>query len=330
MSESAERLLKQTYSEIIQGFSITRYRGNRVFVHHFGNIDDLETNVLYTDVYQNAVKKGYPTEKERLEQLEKDKLWSSGDENNIEGIKASIKSLLIAKKKAFLKRDIDSINSQIEEQEKLLNEMLYKRDSLIGATTEKFTKRAVDNFLIQQSFYKDIRLKEYLYKKEEFDELEASDLNVLFQLYNEIIDRFSEINIKKIALSNFFQNSFSLAEKVYEFYGKSISQLTDFQVQLGIYGSYYKSILNSESRPPDELLNDPDKLDDWYSSKTNAEQMLEKNVKEDGGDVSIMGATKEDLKNWGYDQLGSSLHEATKKAGGELNQEQMMRLAGIL
>ena len=57
--------------------------------------------------------------------------------------------------------------------------------------------------------------------------------------------------------------------------------------------------------------------------------MLDKNVQEDDANVSIMGATKEDLKNWGYDQQGVSLKEATKKAGGVMDKEALMKLYGV-
>src|SRR5207249_4657887 len=118
------------------------------------------------------------------------------------------------------------------------------------------------------------------------------------------------------------------SENIYEFYGKPICYLTNFQIQLAAYGSYYKTILTSENKPPDDLLSDPDKLEDWYSSKTNFEQMLDKNVKQDNANVSIMG-TKEDLARLGYGQQDISLKEATAKAGGVLDQEAMLKLYNV-
>ncbi len=328
MSESSERALRQRYVEIIHGFSIATHQKNNIYIKHLSTLDNLEIDFLYQENYDQAAAKGYPTEKQRLEQLEKDQLWTSGDENNIIGIRASIKSFFISKKKAFLKKDIDSINSQIAEQEKLLQEMLFKRESLIGATVEKFTRKRVDAHLIYKSFFKDIDLNTLLYTKEEFDDLEQLELGELFYIYNTIMENFSELNIKKIALSPLFQNSFSLCDNIYEFYGKPICYLTNFQISLSAYGNYYKQVLTSENKPPDEILTDPDKLEDWFTSKSNVDQMLDKNIKDEKGAVSIMGATQEDLKNWGMDQQGVSLTEATKKAGGVLDKEQLLKLYG--
>jgi hypothetical protein len=329
MSEAQDRGLRQSYSEIIYGFSMRTKGAETIRVKHFSPLDNLEVDFLYGEYYNKAKAKGYPNEAERLEQLEKDRLWTSGDENNLAGVREYIKSLTLSKKKAFLKRDIDSINSQIQEQENLFKEMVLKRERLIGATVEKFTRKSVDGYLINKSFFKDVELKTHIYTQEEFDELEQEELIKLFSIYNEVMENLSEYNIKKIALSAFFQNAFSLCEKIYEFYGKPLCFLTNFQINLAAYGSYYKQILQSEAKPPDEFLSDPDKLEDWFTSKTNVEQMLDKNVKMDEGAVSIMGATKEDLKNWGYDQQGISLKEATKKAGGVLEKEDLMKLYGV-
>lgn len=329
MLELSEHLLRKHFSEIVYGFSIFHHDNSKRFLKHFSTIDSLEIDFLYSENYKKVAARGYPTEQERLTQLEKDRLWTQGDENNIEGLRAAIKNFVLVKRKAFLKRDIESINEQSAEQEKILKEMLIKRETLIGPTVEKFARKNVDAYLIFKSFYQDIELTQLVYSKEEFDDLDSSELDNLFAVYNEIMNNFSELNIRKIALSPFFQNAFALSDNIYQFYGKPICYLTNYQIQLAAYGGYYKAILSSENKPPDNVLNDPDKLEDWYSSKSNVEQMLDKNVKQDGTNVSIVGATKEDLKNWGYDQQDISLREATKKAGGTLTQEEMMKLYGV-
>lgn len=328
MSEVQDRRLRQSYSEIISGFSITSTADKQIYVKHFSPLDNLELDFLYTDYYKKVAEQGYPTEKQRLELLEKDRLWTAGDENNISLLKTNINGLLTAKKKAFLKRDIDSIHEQIKEQENLLQQSVFKRERLIGPTVEKFTRKKMDAYLIGKSFYADPQLTQLIYSKEEFEDLEPDELSTLFLAYNDLMDNFSELNLKKIAISSFFQNAFSLCESVYEFYGRPVCYLTNFQIHLSAYGGYYKNILQSEYRPPDEIINDPEKIEDWYSSRKNVEQMLDKNVQQEGGSVSVMGATKEDLKNWGYDQQTVSLAEETKKKGG-LNKEELMKLYGV-
>ena len=329
MLDSTERALRQSYGEILNGFSITKYKDSRVFIRHLSNSNSLETDFIYSDSYTKTVEKGYPTEKQRLEQLEKDGLWLNSDENRMEELKLSLKDYHAGKKKAFLKKDIDFTNQKIKEEETLLEELFLKRESLVGATAEKFTRKNVDIQIIYQGFFKDIELKTLVYSENDFEELEQSELNELFSIYNQAMVSFSDLNIKKIALLPFFQNAFSLTDSIYEFYGKPICQLTNFQVHLGIYGNYYKNILSSEARPPDKLLEDPEKLEDWFTSKSNADKMLDKNVKNEDGEVSVFGATNEDFENWGYENQESPLRKATREAGGELSKEQIMALQGI-
>lgn len=328
MSETKDRRLRQSYSEIVAGFSITSREDKPLYIKHFSPLDNLELDFLYADYYDKVREKGYPTETQRLELLERDGLWTKGDENNLSLVRTNISGLFTAKKKAFLKRDIDSINEQIQEQETLLRQNMFRRERLIGPTVEKFTKKKIDVYLIGNSFYNDSKLTKLTYSKEEFADMEEESLGALFEIYNHVMDNFSELSIKKIALAIFFQNAFSLCESIYEFYGRPICYLTNFQIHLSSYGTYYKNILQSEHRPPDDVANDPEKMEDWFSSKKNVEQMLDKNVQEEGGNVSIIGATKEDLKNWGYDEPTVSLAKATKKAGG-LNKEEMMKLYGV-
>lgn len=329
MSETSERLLRQSYSEIIHGFSLTTLKDSTIYLRHFSSLDNLEIDFLYKESYEKLVAKGYPTEAERMTQLEKDHLWTKGDENNIKNLKDYIENLTTAKKKAFLRQHIDSINQQVLDQEKTIFEMVSKRDFLIGQTAERATRKKVDSRLIFKSLFHDAKFEQPVYSEQEFEELDNEELSDLFVIYNNTMDNFAQINIKKIALSPFFQNAFYLTESVYEFYGKPVCFLTNYQIQLSAFGNYYKQILSGPVKPPDEMLSDPDKLEDWHSGKTNADQVLEKAARGDNDNISLMGATREDLKNYGYDQEGIDIAKATREAGGTLDMEAILKLQGL-
>lgn len=329
MSETGERLLRQSYSEIIHGFSLTTFKDSVIYLRHFSSLDNLEIDFLYKESFDKVVAKGYPTEAERMAQLEKDHLWTKGDENNIKNLRDYIENLSIAKKKAFLRQHIDSINQQVLEQEKTISTMLSKREFLIGQTAEKATRKKVDSRLVFKSLFYDAKFERPVYSEQEFEELDNEELSTLFVMYNKTMDNFSQTNIKKIALCPFFQNAFYLTESVYEFYGKPVCFLTNFQIQLSAFGNYYKQILSGSIKPPEEMLSDPDKLEDWYSGKTNADQVLEKAARGDNDNISIMGATREDLKNYGYEQEGVDIAKATREAGGTLDMEAILKLQGL-
>ncbi len=330
LQDSENHLLRKIYGEIIRGYSCVHLNKKLIYIKHFSSLDHVEIDHLYSEFYENALKRGYYSEKSQLEQLEKDTLWFPKDEKKINDLRESIRFLFSSKKNAFLRRDIDSINSQIKEAEDKLGELHNRREYLIGQTAEKFTKKKVDAEFIFTSLFLDPKLKNYLYSKEEFDELDKNDVSALFGLYNTFANDFSDINLKKIVLQDFFQSAYYLSNNLFEFFGKPICTLTNYQLSLSAYGNYYKTILSSENRPPEEFLADPIKLEEWYNGRNSAEKVLEKTNKIEGGNVSLVGATEEDLKFLGYEQTGAvSLMKATEDAGGMMDMEALMKLHGI-
>jgi hypothetical protein len=91
----------------------------------------------------------------------------------------------------------------------------------------------------------------------------------------------------------------------------------------------------STVKHPDEYNDNVDKIIDWYESSSNLEKLHEDKNMTNGKEtavqaVSVMGATKEDLKKLKQDNTGSvSLEDAAKKKGGSLSFEDLMKLHGV-
>lgn len=331
MSNDAEdRILRKSYSEIINGFSVNKYKSKNIYVKHFCSLDNLEVDYLYTENLNHAVSKGYPSESDRLDLLEKDGLWSLKMDSEIKSIRESINELFESKRKAFKLRDINFINSQIAKQQSILLDKISIKNKLIGPTAERFAKRSVDSYFVSKSFFKDRGLNNLLFSKEEFDELDSFELDELFSIYYDCVGNLEDDSIKKIALSHFFLNVFHLAENVYQFFGKPISSLTFYQVQLCAYGNFFKTILNSDPKPPEEITNNPEKLEDWYFGRRNAEEALQK-VRDDTGDngATLVGLTYEDRKFLGYDEPPQKAIKKARENGGEISFEEIMKMDGF-
>ena len=90
---------------------------------------------------------------------------------------------------------------------------------------------------------------------------------------------------------------------------------------------------NSETKVPDDVKEDPEKLVEWFDSTKSARETLEKskNAGQDGSATSLVGATKEDLQRLGLDNPDETINLAKKAAekGGRLNMEDMMKLHGM-
>ena len=117
------------------------------------------------------------------------------------------------------------------------------------------------------------------------------------------ISYLNSLNYKRIALSTFFLNYFYLCDDNPNiFYGRPVVKLSYNQVELFGYARHYKNALQEmKTNPPDELYDDPEKLEEWVSAGKNADKVMEKNKQDrEHGASSIVGATKEDLKRLGY------------------------------
>jgi hypothetical protein len=172
---------------------------------------------------------------------------------------------------------------------------------------------------------------------EEFEELDQYELFNFVSHYSESARKFSHHNLKRIGVSSFFLNYFYLCEdNPYFFYGRPITHLTFYQVELFGYARYFKDLMSKSTiKHPDEYNDDVDKIIDWYESSSNLEKLHEDKNMTNGKEtavqaVSVMGATKEDLKKLKQDNTGSvSLEDAAKKKGGSLSFEDLMKLHGV-
>ena len=90
-------------------------------------------------------------------------------------------------------------------------------------------------------------------------------------------------------------------------------------------------IENSDSKPPEEISSNPEKLIEWFDSSKSAQEALDKGKSGDAAASSLVGASKQDLKRLGLDNPNETVNLAKKAAekGGRLNMEDMMKLHGM-
>ncbi len=182
---------------------------------------------------------------------------------------------------------------------------------------------------ILNSVYTDPELKTKLYSIEETNDLEDNEINSLSDIYSQTLGILWE-DLKKLALCPFFQNLYSLSEdKIFNFYGKPVVELSFYQSELFTYGRFFKSLLNSEVKPPVEVANDPDRLIEWADLKNTSKRVMGESI---GGAVSIVGATEEDMKAIAPNAEIIPLYKEAEAAGGTIslqkNMESFMNMFG--
>ena len=325
--------LKLVFSEIVEGYSLTR---SELFgdlkIKHINNYDSAKTDIKNNYYFEKAVSQGLPKREEKVEYLIKEKLWDPEKDKEADRLKEMLKGMNRTKSKLFLQAQIDAIKKDIVDNEIKLSNILAEKESVIGFTAEEYANRRINEYYMHISIL-DEEGKQ-LFGENEFDELEQDQVNDIMQVYEKNNRKFKAEILKKISLADFFTNIFYLCEdNVFNFYGKPVIDLTFYQIEIYSYGRYFKSIIqNSEEKIPDHIVEDPDKLIEWAESSKNVKEVLEKSSGDaESGASSIMGATKQDLAKAGIDENQDviDLSQKAQEKGGRLTMEDMMKLHGV-
>lgn len=305
--------LRALYGQIIVGCTPTKVDNAPAYIKHFSPLEQGELDGGYSAFLENAVSRGLDREKTKLETLFADKLWTEKDETFIEHQQLYIRGLIDTKKNIALPSQVEEQNVLIREAQKVLGDKMQDRNMALGLTAEAFARKKLNELYILKSLFQDRECRTPLFSDEDFDYLDSNQLNDIAAIFNDSMAHCNDNSIKKIALAPFFQNSFTLCDdNIYNFFGKPIITLTFYQSELAGYGRFFKHILSSESKPPAEILADPEKIIDWFNTNKNTEKMMKAN---NSSNVAVFGATQEDMK-----QLSKNHGEIVsfeKAAGGK-------------
>lgn len=324
--------LKVVFSEILRGYTLVDSPSyGRVKIKHFNNFDSADLDIKNKFFYEKAVSEGLPTREERIDFLLEENIWTEEKSKKILQLKSLLSGLKNSKSKVFLQSHIDHINKDILQNQAELSALELSKEELIGFCAESYASRRVNEHYMFNALLNEKGDK--LFSTEEFEELEESKVMELIALYNKSTQRFKSESLKKISVSPFFTSMFYLSENnAYSFFGKALVYLTFYQIELFGYGRYFKSMIeNSDSKPPEEISSNPEKLIEWFDSSKSAQEALDKGKSGDAAASSLVGASKQDLKRLGLDNPNETVNLAKKAAekGGRLNMEDMMKLHGM-
>lgn len=328
--------LKLIFIDIIRGYSIGEYEGQRIFIKHHTNLDAGDIDYRKQEFKNKAVKSGLPTVESQEKYIIKENLWSKDKDNEIVRSKEYINALKQTKSKLFKESEIKELQNTIDNENIKLINLINEKKELIGFTAEDYASKKINEYYMFISLFKDKNLEKSFFTEYQFDDLDNRNLFNLINIYNKTSEDFKDINLKKIALSPFYLSVFNLCDdNIYNLHGKAALFLTFYQIELFSFARYFKNtVSNAKHKPPDNYYEDPDKLIEWVESSKNIEEVLDKgNTKQNDKALvatSIVGASKEDLKKAGLDQSsGISLMEEAKKKGGKLNMQDLMKLHGL-
>ncbi len=287
---------RSLYAIIIDGYCESEFRAQPIYFIHFNNRILGRIESFEEEIYNRAQSDGLLTEKQSLERLIKDDIWSEQKELELRQEKEFLEARLTTKKNLFLESQIKNINIEIQECEDRIYKIISERNKLLGFTVENYVRCKINEINIKLASFKDKDLKESYFNDETFNELEDFELEELIIKYNEKFDYINN-NLKKLAISTFMQNQFHLCKEagLFHLYGKPIVDLTLFQIDLFVFSNFFANILSGENPPSEEMLNDPDKIVENHQKNSKMKDAMgERKGDLTGG--SVIGAKKSDYK----------------------------------
>ena len=175
-----ELTISKVFIDIVNGYS----KSDDVFVKHLGTFDNYNIQLVKKEAYDSAVKKGLPIEKNKLEDLRKQKIWLDEDNRELVEYKSMVDGLGQSRKNLFLPSQIKLKETEIKEWELKYYTKLNYKSELLGLTAEKYADRKSSNFYICYSLYKDKELKLPYFENWKFNELDDEELNSTILSFN--------------------------------------------------------------------------------------------------------------------------------------------------
>lgn len=257
--------VKNTYLEIIRGFSFSLEL--EVYVKHFSDLEKIQIIQKRQEILDRTRLRGVRTDKESLDYLISENLWSQEKEEEIARLELTIEDNTRQANNMVIPGQKNAILSLVQKDKDALQGMRDERSSLTGMTAEKYADEKYINHYLYFSFFKDDSFKNKFFSEGEFSDLEEDEINNYFKIYSSALARFSEENFKKIAVSPFFLNSVSFAyEDSRLFLNKSVLDYTNYQFEIFSMGKRNIRVMSESTKNP-PIIHSRTKFSDlvnWY------------------------------------------------------------------
>lgn len=304
--------LRRVYADICRGYSTATWRGEPIYIKHLTHYDQVDIDVYYEGALRAAKGRGFKTRAERLKWLSDKGLWARRDDSDLDMQRAYVDNLDKTRSKLYIQSQIKGITQTLNEAREKLFKDIRRRDDLIGLTCEQVAEQRVQFHYVYLSCFRDRALTQPVFTLDDLAQIDDDESDELITFYVAAIRCLDIEAIRRASLAPYFTNHFYLCgEHLHTFFGKPVCDLTSHQVNLLSYGMYYKNIL-SANKVPDEIKNNPDKLEEYVNKSAAFKAAIAKTGGE-GGRIGIVGATPDDFKALGVEDSTKTMQEAAER-----------------
>ena len=213
-----------------------------------------ESYDIYDESYKQAYFRGCYLQKDLLDILVKNDLWSPFYEKQSKKLEKDIEDLKVDIYKTFYdKRKVKSLKFQIRSKERQMTDYVMKKHALDHASCEGVASFARSIWLISQT----TKLKDgshYMWDK--------FPISIIMDHYSS--DQLGSGVIRRIARTDPWRTMWYAGKKNIDIFGKPAYQLTRDQLSLCSYSSMYDNVHENPEAPDEKVIEDDDCLDGWF------------------------------------------------------------------
>ena len=303
-SEKEEKL-----RQIVSGFFHFKYKDR--LLKYFEPTSSLFSEIsFYTKNIESDLKRdGFLTEEDEKSILISRGLWSNEKEQELKTCQKDIEKLINEKPKLkFKSRSLQMVDSTINALQKRIEELSEVRHCMFAQTIE-YQKAYRINVTLLSECVRD-RFGEKIWKTvEELEEhISTRDIEELLKM-TVLASKIQQKDIRAIARSEPWRTIWKTASKTgSSLFKNPISDITKAQYELCYWSNVYDSVYESPDFPGADVVDDDDKLDDWFVQQSSKyeKKSSPKSITtgSDAAEKFIMVETFEDAKKV-YSELNS-------------------------
>jgi len=296
------RLARLVFGEIAQGYSTGKFKDTIVYIKHFSQKDFGLLELEYEKGYREAQKSKLPTIEEKKKILIQSGDWSEEEEERYEYISKKLENIDTQLSQIFLKSQKKHLETERFKVKEEYDKLKEGRNLLEKNSCEDYANKKYAESIAAHSLFKDKNFEIPLHSEEELDAMSAKAYIEIVKFFNERTQHLTDQNIKRVAVSPYFLNTFIYSKNIpINVFGRPSVELTVNQTNLFLTAIKYKDILEKGKSPPEYVYKDIDSLVNWYEGTTpsNPEAAKENSkMSAENQSSALVGATKEELQDY--------------------------------
>ena len=238
---------------------------------------------IYKEAIKEARDSGVSTRLEIRNDLKLKELWSEKDD---EEIAAGFKKIKVledeVKRLPAQSRALRITKNLLASLKRNLVDKRIRRNALFSSSAEEYAEESKSSAIVYCSTYKENEKKYWKnYSKFEKEKDQTFIANIVAKLNNEKVLGIKEI--RYIARSPVWRFRWNAGKSHGGLFKDGLLDLDTNQQGLVYWSQVYDSVYEAYERPEDSIIEDDEKLDEWFKSK-ESERKIEKTIRGDDVD----------------------------------------------